>query len=152
MAVYTVFNVAGPLWRDVIGSTVVSSGPNLIIVRNSDSTQTWLSGSFAVFGGAIGGTITSIQRVAFDGTVQETITGLAYAVADFFLPGPPQGRFRQLLSGDDTMNGGAGADLLIGYGGADVMRGGAGNDGGGNTLTLTGVTLGSLNQNDFLFG
>ncbi len=58
---------------------------------------------------------------------------------------------------NDTLAGEAGNDTLSGGGGADQLYGGAdndtlyGGDGLGNTITLVGVSLAALDQNDFAF-
>ncbi len=55
--------------------------------------------------------------------------------------------------GDDFIDGGAGNDRLSGGKGDDVLQGGAGRDrvDGGNALTLIGVDMLTLHQDDSLF-
>jgi trimeric autotransporter adhesin len=92
-----------------------------------------------------GGTLTSMQLVEASATVF-SLTGLSNnftTVFNFNLAGDSQGFLSFLLFGDDTLNGGAANDTLMGFDGHDTLNGGSGSDvlfgGNGNDKLNGGV-------------
>ena len=130
MAVYTHFkNYPANEWADVIGDVYTAIAPVLVEFDNSDGTTTQAEGNFGLLGdGTIfAGEINKLTRVAMDGTVYESITGLKLD-AKAFADAIAVQKLALALAGNDTLNGNGGEDFLKGYGGADVLIGGDDDD------------------------
>lgn len=77
-----------------------------------------------------GGTVTSFKIVA-NGVTEYSFTGLKLSAAklfDFYVAMNPKGALAYALSGNDTLNGTAFADVMSAGAGDDVLNGGGGND------------------------
>jgi len=134
MAAYTHLEVdvpSGLPWFDMLDLVNLSTSDTLVVLLNSDGTETRLSGSgftFDLDGNPTGGTITGMTRTSSGGgTVYEEVTGFSVSLVDFFNEGIIEG-FNIVFAGVDTLNGYAGTDFLLGGPGADVLNGGAGSD------------------------
>ncbi len=79
----------------------------------------------------VSGTVTGIQ-LAVSGTPVLQLDGISVTLAAALAYSASQAAalaaWPLLLSGDDTINGSASADILIGYAGADTIDGGGGSD------------------------
>src|SRR5262245_25677614 len=117
MAIYTHNEVAGSpatYWGD-IDATFVSATGTLVVLNNSDGSQTRLSGTGITFTGSgsgitlTGGSITSMTRTDATGiVVYEQVTGLGYAATAFqgHVSEPNlNGVMQDVFSGNDTFNG-----------------------------------------------
>jgi Ca2+-binding RTX toxin-like protein len=98
--------------------------------------STTFGGAGLTYGGTFpntqltGGTITTILDRAAGATVF-SLTGASIAAVDlfnFYVAANTEDAIAALLSGHDTITGGAGDDTLIGGNGNDIMNGGTGND------------------------
>src|SRR5262245_20776793 len=89
MSIYTVVNPPpGSPWyfADIQSVPLLPPTSTLVIVGNSDGTQTRIIGTGFTFSGntATGGTITEIDRSSTDGgTIYETVTGLNHSLVTF---------------------------------------------------------------------
>lgn len=160
MAVHT-HNAAstGLPWIDVMpNGTIdwlndpVSRSSTLIVLANSDGTQTRIIGTNLTVdpttGVPTGGIVTSVQRVnpSMVFPPLERIDGPAFSDLNFpFSQIDPM--FAEFLMGDDTMNGYAGSDFLLGSSGADVLNGGDGFDFADYAYSFGGVTASLADPN-----
>ncbi|MEM9395343.1 MAG: DUF4214 domain-containing protein [Pseudomonadota bacterium] len=76
-----------------------------------------------------GGTLTDVN-ITVDGTNVLDISGASLDFAEFggLLTSGSSEIFDYWLSGNDTINGGTGDDILVGFGGNSTLNGGGGND------------------------
>src|SRR5262245_3554726 len=133
MAIYTHTANAVPsglAWYNVgISSSPVEATSTLIVVQNSDGTETRLIGTG--FPGP-GGNVTEIDRTSSGGGIlYETITGLTGltigALGDALNAGN-RSLFALIFNAADTFNGFSGNDFFVGGPGGDTFIGGAGTD------------------------
>src|SRR5262245_22990882 len=140
MATYTHNEVAGSpatYWGD-IDATFVSATGTLVVLNNTDGSQTRLSGAGITFTGSgsgitlTGGIITSMARTDATGVViYEQITGLGYAATAFqghVSEANLNGVMQDVFGGNDAFNGFSGAETIKGFNGNDELIGGAGAD------------------------
>ena len=156
MATYThgaIYPPSGIPWFDVeiLGDDPTAQyTPTLIIIPNSDGTQTRLIGNgFAGGNNPTAGTITQVQRTNAAGTtIYESITGLNHSlVALFSLPGEGNAApFNFFLSGADSVSGNAGVDFLLGGPGADSLNGAGGIDFADYASATAGLTANLATQ------
>src|SRR5437762_2043602 len=118
MAIYNRLAAAGfPLYWGDVDASITSTTNNLVVLTNTDGSQTRLRGTNFVQTQATltGGTITSMERTDTAGTISEQITGLNYSATSFSGHlGEPNltGVMQDVFAGDDTLNGGSGDDVL----------------------------------------
>jgi trimeric autotransporter adhesin len=132
MATYTHAANAVPYrvaWYDVEFQFLVDVTSTLIVLQNSDGTETRIIGTgFPGFGG----TVTEIDRTSRGGgTLYETVTGITGvslgALGDALDAGGNQAFFALIFNAADTFNGFSGRDLFVG-GPGGAFNGGAGTD------------------------
>ncbi|MFM9848914.1 MAG: calcium-binding protein [Hyphomicrobiaceae bacterium] len=150
MAVYTHFEVAvpgGQFWFDLKVAfdpdgpgglePVISSSPGLVVLRNSDGTETRLFSASNNFvydpvTDTLTGTITSATRTSSGGgTVYEQITGATVNAFDAYELAKANNTWdaaNLVFNGNDTLNGWSGDDNFGGSQGSDTLNGGDGND------------------------
>src|SRR5262245_34820974 len=123
MATYThsAFPVpSGIPWYDVTinGDTPVSASSTLLVLPNSDGTQTQIAGTNFTFdpstGDVTGGTVNVISRTdGTGGTTYEQVTGLSLSLVALANAGDGNGpAFALIFAGADTFNGWVGNDLF----------------------------------------
>src|SRR5262245_28700743 len=140
MAIYTHNEVAGSpstYWGDIDASFVSATG-TLVVLNNTDGSQTRLGGTGITFTGSgsgitlTGGSITSMARTDAAGVViYEQITGLGYAATAFqghVSEANLNGVMQDVFSGNDVFTGFTGAETIKGFNGNDELIGGAGAD------------------------
>jgi trimeric autotransporter adhesin len=116
-------------WYDVELQFLVDVTSTLIVLHNSDGTETRIIGTG--FPGS-GGTVTEIDRTSSGGgTLYETVTGITGvslgALGDALDAGGNRAFFALISNAADTFNGFSGNDLFIG-GPGGAFNGGAGTD------------------------
>jgi trimeric autotransporter adhesin len=132
MAIYTHTATAVPsrvAWYDVVFQTVLESTSTLIVVQNSDGTETRLIGTGLP---GPGGIVTEMDRTSGGGgTLYETITGMTGvtigALGDALNAGN-RSVFALIFNAADTFNGFSGNDYFVGGPGGDTFNGSAGTD------------------------
>ncbi|MBR0872293.1 hypothetical protein JQ633_18150 [Bradyrhizobium tropiciagri] len=122
-------------------SSPVALASNLMVLANSDGTQTRLIGTGFTYSGTTptGGFISEIDRTGSDGaTIYETVTGLTTYLPDLINSIHDGNRlvFRFVFENADTFTGFAGNDFFVGGPGADAFTGG----GGTNTVSYDNAT------------
>lgn len=109
---------------------VTSYNRSTIVLQAGAITATY-SGNFTYDSwGYVYGQVNSYQ-VTYNRVLQASVTGIgrdAYTYNAYLMDGDAQGALRYVLSGQDIMNGSAGADRLYGYSGMDRLNGGGGSD------------------------
>lgn len=110
---------------------VAKLSSSFISVENANYRQSF-DGSFAITpDGIITGNATASNFYVDDALVY-SITGMTADATQLQVfvenEGDTQQTYAFVLSGNDTINGSADADVLAGFGGNDTMSGGAGND------------------------
>src|SRR5262245_28439537 len=104
------------------GGTVGTPSTTLLVLANSDGTETRVIGTgftYAVDGTPTGGTVTQIDRTISGGaTVYETITGITGLTLDALTADDStignRTPFRLIFNAADTFNGFAGDDFFVG--------------------------------------
>ena len=114
------------------------------IVLNDGTFKEEFLGNFSYLGDAVSGTISSatfsvnqVLALSMEGLQADAAIVKQYAQT----AGDTQEAYAYLLSGNDTVNGSASADVLRAYGGADTVNGNGGNDslaGGAGNDVLNG--------------
>ncbi len=165
--------LADPTWGPVIDGELgipVAPTTSLIIYQNSDTTFTYLRGTFTIDAGtgeATGGTVTSVERwpnSTETGAASALVPSLSANVVDLmkFIDAPgfpvfdlvfagndtvtsadPDNTVLAGGTGDDNITAGAGNDLLFGRDGSDTMASGTGKDSfyyDTDSVTGTGAT------------
>jgi hypothetical protein len=136
---------SGLPWIDVLPFPIswvddaVSITPTLVVLANTDGTQTRIAGVNLTFDPIsnlpLGGTVNSIQRVnplAVFPPLEKIDSGNPVSPSlnfpfTFLHTDLASQVFAALLNGNDTMNGYAGTDFLLGSPGADTLNGGTGS-------------------------
>lgn len=119
---------------DLIAGVFTSASSTRVVVAYTGGFQDVYVGTGFVFdnqGNPIAGTINSITS-SLNGVLTSSITNLSIPVPiymDFIYSGNNEGARQYILSGPDTLNGGASPDLMRSYDGADSVSGGGGSDG-----------------------
>ena len=149
MAIYTHKATAVPSgmpWYNVVPLPVVSATSTLIVLANSDGTQTRIIGTgftFDAAGFAIGGTVTESDRTnAGGGIIYETITGITgVSLVDYAsaLVAGNREVFALVFNAADAFNGFSGNDFFVGGPGGDTFTGGTGIDTVSYDNALVGV-------------
>ena len=151
MAIYTHNATAVPsgiAWYDVVPGAVVSAPTStLIVLPNSDGTETRIIGTGftfdAITGFPTGGTVTESDRTnTGGGIIYETITGISgVSLVDYAnaLDAGNRAVFALVFNAADTFNGFSGDDFFVGGPGGDTFTGGTGNDTVSYDNALVGV-------------
>lgn len=150
MAILRVVN--GPFRLDQLDELQVSdvSSPtaNQIVVDYSGDGSAELLGNFSFGPRGVAGTVTGLNRISEDGSINFTLRNATVAapfdtafVVDVASSGSLDLAVQVLLGGNDSIFGGSGNDVLFGFTGNDIIRGGGGDDvltGGLGVDRLTG--------------
>ena len=151
MAIYTHNATAVPsgiAWYDVVPGAVVSAPTStLIVLANSDGTETRIIGTGftfdAITGFPTGGVVTESDRTnTGGGIIYETITGITgVSLVDYAnaLDAGNRAVFALVFNAADTFNGFSGDDFFVGGPGGDTFTGGTGNDTVSYDNALVGV-------------
>ena len=160
MAIYTHSATAVPsgiTWYDVVPGAVVSAPTStLIVLANSDGTETRVIGTGftfdAITGFPTGGAVTECDRTnTGGGIIYETITGITgVSLVDYAnaLDAGNRAIIALVFNAADTFNGFSGNDFFVGGPGGDTFTGGTGNDTVSYDNALVGSPSRSLHSRD----